>query len=48
MIDPNETVQEDWAKWIQIFEKAGLREVAAWRVNQHKDCAGTLVLTGKK
>jgi hypothetical protein len=36
------------SEWIQIFEKAGLREVAAWRANQHKDWSGTLVLTGKK
>ncbi len=48
MIDPNEPVPEDWAELIQFFEKAGLREVAAWRANQHKDWSGTLALTGKK
>ena len=36
------------AEWIQIFKMAGLREVTSWRSNQHKDWAGTLVLTGKK
>jgi len=36
------------AEWIQLFKMAGLLEVTSWRSNQHKDWAGTLVLTGKK
>ena len=36
------------AEWIEMFERAGFSDVEAWRANQTKDWAGTLVLTGKK
>ena len=35
-------------EWVEIFQMSGLNEVKSWRSNQHKDWAGTLVITGKK
>jgi trans-aconitate methyltransferase len=34
--------------WIEIFEEAGLKDVQSWNSNKSSDCAGTLVITGKK
>ena len=35
-------------EWVQLLNKAGLKEVQSWRANQSDEWAGTLVLTGKK
>ena len=36
------------SEWIELLNKAGLKEVQSWRANRGDEWAGTLVLTGKK